>query len=996
MINPFQIRFLPEQLNVRLASGPIGDSFQRFVFELLRPEHPGLQAYPAGGKDGGIDLSRPLEEGGKAVFECKHVGADGLEAAQARWREVTKNLRTNLADPAGPPSGQGQYAPWYAVDDPIRAYTFCLSSVLQNENQRQRLRQEIRDFFANLSCERAHLAHLAEIEVEVLAWQDLAIRLADRPHLLFRWFPRARPRGLSLLGEGQEGGGFRDYLSRERLPYYAREHHLVDHPAPWGAMIADEESLLRKLESPATIGLVITGGGGFGKTRLMLELGRRAQERGWVVFRVRGRLGTEALERLAEALSPDTPSLLLIDYVETQPDYAELVETLTLLADERQIPLHFAACCRSSFYGSIRLIGRHEHVDLSPEASDPAAEAWQEGYREQAVRHILEHTGVPDIPQVAAACRRIPVLAVFAAWLHELGRHAELSELIRERDFGLWVLRRMEQSFPSKGIGSSLATFMALLPLSEAATERLTLDQRDLLNTLATDAWVERVALEAEPAGQWEAAHDVLADQVLLAYLQTIAATARLFVRDLLAEGARVGAASVLTALQRVASTPVLQGLPWFDLLAEAMARNPAAWKGSRLLILRSPLLPTGDRIKLLGRIAAVWEGAETDVGFQNAIGWLAGHEAKHRELEPAEHTDLVGWLCRLASLVSTNNYLLCKGLLLEPASVQDAALRRIRGRPTLFKTHYLLEAWLAAGQGAEEVRAEVRLWLSRFQLSVDACFVLTRWLDAGGKIDAIREHLSAWLEANKLLPDADFVLNAWLERGESFESVREPALQWLQEHHGEPRARFLTKYLARRRNLPAETLRQILRWCRLFAVEEDALWRLTSLKYQLFLPELQADVLAASETAILATLAQRKPTPVRCLLTSRLFWLLAKSPSLRVGTRLLFLEWLRHPVSYSEADLQENGTPSHLQQLAKGASVLLYLDDLIRAGDLSVDREGPALQRLFRWVYSDRARDILVQLREIRGLKKRLPARPPADRHGEASNSGASSNARP
>ncbi|HVT15420.1 MAG TPA: hypothetical protein VHQ90_04445 [Thermoanaerobaculia bacterium] len=1080
-------RFRVEQLNRRLASGTVGDAFQQFVFELLRRAHPDLQVYPAGGKDGGIDLVEPLAGGGRSVFECKHIGADGLEDAQARWRAVKRNLTRNLADPAGPPSGQGQYSPWYAADFPIRSYTFCISSVLQNDSQRQDLQTEIQDFFSHLASGGPHLAHLAGLRVEILSWQDLSARLADHPHLLFKWFPEARPRGLALLGEGGDWVGFRAYLTHEHLPYYAREQHLERHPAPDGGRIAGEETLLAAVQAPAKTGLVVTGGGGFGKTRLMLELGRRAQVKGWVVFRAQGRLRSDSIEHLADQLTPQTPALLLIDYIETQPDYTELVETLTLLADERQLPLRYVACCRSSFYPSIRLIGRHHHLDLSPEGSDPASDAWLESYRQRAVEHILEHTGVPRAQQVAAVCRCIPVLAVFATWLHHLGRQADLRELIQERDFGTWVLKRIQQSFPGRQVSGSLAALMALLPLADPATDLLNPEQRDLLNTLSRDAWVERVILADDPAGRWEAAHDVLADQVLLAHLEMIAAITRTFVRDLLAEGARVGAvSSVLLALQRVALTPALAGLPWLDLLAEAMTEWPDAWREARFLVLRFPLFTATDRIRLLDRAAPAWHGAEVEIEFQNSIGWLAGYESKYRDLGPEELAGLIEWLRGLAPLVSRSNFLLTKGLLLDAQSVRGAALCWLRDRPKLFQTHYLLRSWLAVGLPTEDVGDVVRHWLVRFESSFHASFVLAAWLDAGGEKDLVGDHLRrwlthhepvpeaqfvfrAWLDAggekdlvgdhlrcwlthhellpeasfvfkgwldaggekdlvgnhlgrwlthhellpeagfafkgwldaggdkdlvgnhlrhwlakNEMLPEVDFLIKAWLEAGGDFELIREAAIRWLHVHHDEPGAVFAIKHLARQRELPSETVSHILSWCGRFADNEDAPWRLVSLEPYLLRPQLYAEVVAASEAVVGTTLAQPQPQPTRCALISLLFSIIGESAVLRASTLPLFLRWLRHPASYLGLHLKRDGTPSHLQRSAERDSLVLYLDDLIRAGALNVDREKTALRYFFHWIGGwapenrERAREILRRLAERGGGVPRWP--PPTE----------------
>ena len=81
-------------------------------------------------------------------------------------------------------------------------------------------------------------------------------------------FPRIQ--GLTLLGEKISQGAFREYLSSEKLPYYSRSAHLSIDPAPENVAIPDEVALLQRLDSRDLTGLIITGSGGFGKTRLML------------------------------------------------------------------------------------------------------------------------------------------------------------------------------------------------------------------------------------------------------------------------------------------------------------------------------------------------------------------------------------------------------------------------------------------------------------------------------------------------------------------------------------------------------------------------------------------------------------------------------------------------------------------------------------------------------------------------------------------------------
>src|SRR4051812_47858350 len=114
------MRFTIDEIDPSLLGGGLPDAFQRFTAEILRDEIPGLTAYPAAGKDGGIDLR--ADNGVQTVVECKVVGSEGLEHLLPRWRTTADALRRNLKDPAGPPRGQAQYRPWYDVTRPVRRY----------------------------------------------------------------------------------------------------------------------------------------------------------------------------------------------------------------------------------------------------------------------------------------------------------------------------------------------------------------------------------------------------------------------------------------------------------------------------------------------------------------------------------------------------------------------------------------------------------------------------------------------------------------------------------------------------------------------------------------------------------------------------------------------------------------------------------------------------------------------------------------------------------
>ena len=769
-------RFSFDNLNPRLREDDVGSTFQVFAHELLRPAYPELHLFDGGGKDGGIDLSETRDTA-RTVVECKYIGQDGLEGARSRWGVVADNLRTHLAKASGPTPGQAQYEPWYRTDPAIREYVFVTSSKYKNQNQIDELLQEISDFFGGLARRHAHLAHLAGLAVRTLDWNDLLTMLLERPHTTFRWFPPTRPQGLVPLEDSPDWGTFRAYLTGDKLPYYSRSQHLETAPAPEGVEVPDEESLLQALDGGSVTGLILTGSGGVGKTRLAIEVGWVAQRDGWLVLRVQGRLREQALERLVERITPETQVLLLVDYVETQRDFGELVDVVNELNGTYNLRLRYVANCRTSYYQMVAATAQHTKIDLSPAYGD-AAQGWVQQYGERTVRHILERSGIQVTDQHLRVCRGTPVLAVFLVYLHSMGPESELAELLHEEDFGKWVARRVRLSFGEDVEHRDLALLIALLPMDDPVPPRITEGGYGrLFDTLAADGWIEKLpAADTRPAAQWVTANDVLADQILLSFCQAVPNTLRIFAGELLSEAARAGCLrSALLALQRVAGEPELASLEWRDILAQQMSHAPSVWRDVRDLVIRTPLLSTRDTAFLLGGHDEMWAGAEEDIQFQNALGWHVRHVASEdgAGLTEGERSVLKRWLASAASRVGRSNFILTSGLRFSPDTVREPALEWILTRPVLFQTHYLMVAWLECDLPSEEIGPAVAQWAERFCARWHLSFLVTAWLDAGGEKDLVRDHIEAWLGEHGMIAGAGFVYKGWLDAGGDKELVR-------------------------------------------------------------------------------------------------------------------------------------------------------------------------------------------------------------------------------
>jgi hypothetical protein len=788
-------RFCKEELNPRLCQQDLGDAFQTFVHEVLLHDYPDLHLFPSMGKDGAIDLSQTMASS-RTIFECKYISGDRVEVCQGVWRSVAHNLEKHLADPSGPTKGQAQYGPWYCTNPPIQEYIFCISSIMSNQNQIDQLKQEIFKFFDELSSKHENLRHLKKLSVEVLDWNAWRSRLKQHPHLIFRWFHLTRPQGLVPLDDSLNRGTFRSYLSSDKLTYYSRGQHLKVVPAPLGIDIPDEENLLTQLEGNDTTGLVVTGGGGVGKTRMMLEIGRLAQRKGWLVLQVQSRLREDALERLAERITSNTPVLLLVDYIETHKDFAELVDTLNDLNDTYFHHLRYVASCRTSFYQTIAAISKHKRVDLSPFAQESTI-SWFEGYKKQIVRHILEQSGLEVTDRHLIICRDKPILAVLVSYLHSRVRQPDLVELLKEEDFGTWVAKRVQLSFGQAVIYRELALLMALFPMPSDVVSNLNQEkQRVLLDKLATDGWIEELlADEFHEVDMWVTSHDVLVDQILLSYFRSIPYTVEPFINELLFLGSKTGCLrSVLLTLQRLIDQPELASLKWLNILEGKISDDITAWRDTRDVLIRTSLLTPLEIIAILGEHGELWKDAEVEVYFQNAIGWLTRWAVNQKEpgLDSASRFILDSWIKKTSNYATRSNFIFTWGLRFSTEIIREPALQWINTRPALFQTHYLLVAWMECHLPLEDIALPVQQWIGKFKYEFHLSFVIEAWLNAGGDKELVQEPIKVWLGKHAEIPEADFVYKSWLDAGGDKGLVQEPIKLWLGKHAEILKARYV------------------------------------------------------------------------------------------------------------------------------------------------------------------------------------------------------------
>ena len=744
--------------------------------------------YGAPGKDGGIDLAQSRDMVSDVV-ECKHVADCELATVADAWDDVADKLGRHLAKPEGPTKGQSQYRPWYNSAFPINRYVFCTNAVPKNDAQAQGFRARLGAYFPDLASVegREHLEHLKKTTTEVWFWLDFVRELVTHPDLRFRWFPNSRPIHLIPFDEKLDNSSFRAYLHKDRLPHYSIVEHAEVNPFPPGEAAFDEDTLIAELECGQRMGIVITGAGGYGKTRLMVELGHRALDKGWIVLRADEDLDPTSIIDLASNVPKDKMALILFDYIETQKNFDEIARRLEEINKRDGYRFRYIANCRSSYYHQITHRSDHRWVDLSK----PALEDWLRLYRRRTVEHILQRAKIYVAPNVYRRLSNVPVLAVF---LYHLKVEARLNDeadplrpLLQEEKFGDWVRMRLERSLGQalpEDERERLAQLMTMLPLPAALLD----DPENfpfatLIKGLKRDGWIEEQTREpGSDEQELRAIHDVVADQLLLSYLSESGTDVLSFLRTLLRVGRRHGQLNrVLRALARIGNEAEVSAVNWWRLFSGDLDRAATDWQSAVPALLRLPLLSIDQKVELLDRHGAAWNDALGSTSVQDALGTFARYLLDGGTVvDSATPERLRVWFCQASGQIGESNYLLTYGLQLFPDELRTPALAWFKRYPLDEQTHYLLVAWIKAIDDLPCVQDAVVRWLKGNTDSQKASFVYKSWLDAGGDFAAVSHLMLAWLGQRPTALEAAYVYGSWVKAGGDFAAVSHLMLAWL------------------------------------------------------------------------------------------------------------------------------------------------------------------------------------------------------------------------
>ena len=207
-----------------------------------------------------------------------------------------------------------------------------------------------------------------------------------------------------------------------------------------------------------------------------------------------------------------------------------------------------------------------------------------------------------------------------------------------------------------------------------------------------------------------------------------------------------------------------------------------------------------------------------------HVLGWLG----KHDTLEAAGFV-YKSWFDAAAKLDKSE----CAEKF---GKVEGHVLAWLGKHDTLEAAGFVYQSWLDAAAKLDKsecadkfgkVEGHVLAWLGKHDTLEAAEFVYKSWLDAGGLSDLIRSPMVRWLDANLGHVRSDFIINAWLAATRDFATVRTSALAWLKQNKTNPDAKFVLKFVVRDRDLPLETIEDVIFWCTNFPNTLDTICRI-------------------------------------------------------------------------------------------------------------------------------------------------------------------------
>ena len=402
------------------------------------------------------------------------------------------------------------------VDDTVNdgkhrsAFSLALEQVLRDEH---------RQYFCVINNYAFIKAYNSAFTCDKQEVEYTTFKLGDSDYngeaLLFRrnYDPKINPPfGFEEIEKGYETG-IASYLISQS--YYSWEAHKKLEPLPEGKDYEvfynfDEKELSNRVLCN-TKPIILVGNGGVGKTRLALQIGRAAEKKKWLVWKITSDAKIEDFQKIAPLLRQyDRKLLLILDHAEKILNYGldNLISELSRLQAISTIRLLLT--CREpywrNFNGDRPEIFANEKCEalMLSEAKDRTAKTWLHSWQ-RGIYASISGKNYDDLD----------ITNNYTAFYAILEKHIGAAiDIVDRQALSSRVIERLRDTIKHAGkshllpvnFPTEITNFLMLFPWTTEKPEGLSDFHQTILDALVADGFASR------SNGKLELGHDLLCD----------------------------------------------------------------------------------------------------------------------------------------------------------------------------------------------------------------------------------------------------------------------------------------------------------------------------------------------------------------------------------------------------------------------------------------------------------------------------------------------------
>lgn len=639
-------------------------------------------------------------------------------------------------------------------------------------------------------------------------------------HNYYQGFEKDYPNGVNTLSNylfnGNKPNKYKQYLSNNILEYFSRDEYKAKNLK--SEIITEADIINKTLNNSLIEGCIISGEGGVGKTRLLIQLGLHAFSIKWNVLFLTPRFSD--IKELSEYLGytgsiknkHNGNHLLIIDYIEEcpwfNPDFVE-----EILKYKPGLKIKIIANCRNSFIGSLQYPDSYYQVKLDNSESE-------KDYRKNVINKILSSVTIENITSDKLTFfTKKPSFAVFLRYLYDTGKEIDVSS---SGDFKQWIKKRFVSSINKKDDIQSIQNIIIFLMCLPSKIELFENNQELIaqFGKLINDGWIEEIELINNEV-YYQVIHDTITDELLTIILESLNRTQFSFFNESIKFATSYGLVSNwFRAFERISGDDSFD-LKLFKRQIENWINKDKYLNNNKIDIATTSILTEEERFIIISNNKEFFSDYLKDIvfglplsyamnvfsktdslptDFKNlADNWLQNNQEFDSDKNIA--TRVISTYVKLFGITPNVSFHLEHYFTLPPSNLSSFVIRSVlkyEGKTDSIESYiieylesyshskeasYVLRQWMSIGGELNKIKPYLINHLTIHSKDKDSSYLLSGWLNKNGEIKIIERYLFEYLTINASNDDARYVLSGYLSKSSNPCLVKESLLKYLHKN---------------------------------------------------------------------------------------------------------------------------------------------------------------------------------------------------------------------